>query len=388
MPPRIAQPLRSGLFRWVFLSAFAWSVAPLAGQELSLQRDYPGSGPYECPAFVVPVEPSPDDRARAAQLASDANQAMILGDLARVDELLGRSADLDGTSADLAYRHARVLEDLGAVEDAMTEFCRALDLDVESIGVMDVRERIVALEQQLITRIPEDARDFFQDGLAQADDSLFTDAIESFTDAIEAAPEWETPVYNRGIIYEHLGRVRESLSDFRSYLTYFAVDPEAEAAMAVSERIGLLEGVASVVTPSPSGAFVLGMVPGMGHYYTGRPVGGTITLGVAVAAVAAGFMYTNITVVCLDANPSLETCPSELIVDEVTEKPYVVYGLGIAAAVTIYGAIDALRQAKRRRSEAEVLSVTPPPTGPQLGLPTVSTRGSRIDLNLVRVIFR
>ncbi len=372
----------------VFVSAFGWCVTPLAGQELALQRDYPGSGPYVCPAFAVPVEPSPEDRGRAGQLASDANQAMILGDLERVDALLARSADLDGTSADLAYRHARVLEDLGSIERAMIQFCRALDLNVESIGIVDAKERLDALAEDVRVRLPEAAHEAFVLGLTQADDSLFVDAIESFSDAMDAAPEWATPVYNRAILYEHMGLIQQGLADFRRYLTYLTVDPDAADAMAVAERIGVLEGVASVVTPSPGGAFVLGLVPGMGHYYTGRPRGGTLTLGLAVGAATAGFLFKNITVVCLDASPSLQTCPPELIVGEVTEKPYVAYGLGIAAAITVIGAIDALRQAKRRRAEAEAIAVPQSRTGPQLGLPTVSFRGSRIDLNLLRVTFR
>lgn len=388
MPPRIVQVVRSGLLRRVFLSALAWWGVPLAGQELDLQRDYPGSGPFTCPAPIAPRLPDRDERARAAQLATDATQAMILGNLERVEILLSRALTLDGTSADLAYRHARVLEDISFIDEAMNEYCRAIDLGVASIGVFDVQGRIDVLEAQIRTRLPEDAQDFFRAGLAEADDSLYTDALQSFTGAMEAAPEWETPVFNRAVIYDRLGRFREGLADFRTYLTFLNVDPETASAIAVSQRIGLLEGAASVVTPSPSGALVLGIVPGMGHYYNGRAVKGTITFGLAASAVATGFLFKNITVLCLDLTPSLETCPPDLIVDEVTETPYAVYGLVVAAAITIYGAIDAMRQAKRRRSEAEAISMADPRTGPQLGLPTVSFRGSRIDLNLVRVIFR
>ena len=68
----------------VFVSGFK----PLAGQELELIRVYPGSGPYECVAPASPVLPTPDDRARAGQLASDANQAMVLGEMDQVQALL------------------------------------------------------------------------------------------------------------------------------------------------------------------------------------------------------------------------------------------------------------------------------------------------------------
>jgi hypothetical protein len=388
MPPRIARHRRSGLFRRVFLSAFAWSVAPLAGQELPLLREYPGSGPYECPASVIPVLPSPDERARAGQLASDANQAMVLGDLERVEVLLSQAVGLDRTSADLVYRHARVQEDLGDVEGAMTEFCRALDLGVESIGIVDTKERLDALSEEIRARIPEAAHEWFRVGLAQADDSLFVDALVSFTAAMEAAPEWATPLHNRAIIHEYLRHVQQALADFRRYLTYLTVDPEAADAILVSQRIGLLEGAASVATPSPSGAFVLGIVPGMGHYYTGRPLAGTMTLAAAGGAAAAGLLFKNITTICLDDVPNGQACPPDMVVDEITERPYLWYGIGVAAAVTITGAIDALLKAKRRRDVTEAIAEPGEETGPRIRLPTVSTRGGRVDLNLVRVTFR
>ena len=137
MPPRIARYRRSGLLRRVFLSAFAWSAAPLAGQELLLQRDYPGSGPYECPTLVTLVAPTPDEQARAGQLASDANQAMILGDFERVAALLAQATELDHQSADLAYRRASILEDLDDIDWSIRKFCLSLALGAETVGSFD-----------------------------------------------------------------------------------------------------------------------------------------------------------------------------------------------------------------------------------------------------------
>jgi hypothetical protein len=51
---------------------------------------------------VLRPEPGPDERAQAGQLASEANQAMILGDFERVATLLQRASALNPTSADLA----------------------------------------------------------------------------------------------------------------------------------------------------------------------------------------------------------------------------------------------------------------------------------------------
>ncbi|MDA0329876.1 MAG: hypothetical protein O2958_12825 [Gemmatimonadetes bacterium] len=381
------QHRRSGLLRRVLLSALAWTVSPLAGQELPLQREYPGSRPYECPAPIGPVEPGPDARAQAGQLASEANQAMILGDLERVQVLLGRAVESDPTSADLAYRSARVLEDLGEVEPAMDEFCRALDLEVESIGIFDVQSRLDALFELVRTRIPTEARDAFVSGLTLADSSAFEEAAAAFTIAIETAPDWGAPLYNRALVYEYLGRIRASLDDYRAYLTLAPSSIDPIVAM-VSERIGLLEGAASVATPSPSGAAVLGIVPGMGHFYIGRPARGTLTLAAASGALAAGLFFKKITTLCLQDVAIGASCPSDLIVAELTERPYFWQGVAVGAAVTVVGAIDALLSARRRRAETATISDQEGNAGPRIGGPTMSARGGQVDVNLIRLMFR
>jgi len=313
---------------------------------------------------------------------------MILGDFERVAALLAQATELDHQSADLAYRRASILEDLDDIDGAMREFCRSVALGVESVGIFDADLRLDSLSELVRLRIPEVAQEWFREGLIQTDDSLYTEAIASFTGAIDEAPEWAIPLYNRAIVYEHVGLVQEGLADFRTYLTYLTVDPETAYAIIVSERIGLLEGAASVVPPSPVGALVLGVVPGMGHYYTARPKAGTLTLAAAGGAVVAGFMFKNITTVCLTDVPEGQPCPPDLVVDELTERPYKLYGIVIGVAVTIAGAVEAMLKAKRRRTTAEAIATPPDVTGPQIGLPTVSVRGLRVDFNLFRVTFR
>lgn len=386
MPPRTAQQRHSGLRRRVFLLAFAWSVSPLAGQELVLQRDYPGSGPYECLAPVVPVDPSPEERDRAGQLASDAEQATILGDLERARDLFSRAAALDLGSAEFAYRHARVLQNLGESSGAMAEYCRVLELGSDATIVNDASEQIDQLDEVRRSLIPEAAQFAFRLGVEQADSSFFDDAISSFTIAMEESPGWAAPVYNRGMLLERVGRLQEALADFRYYLE---LNPDApEAVVVISERIGLLEGAASIGTRSPGGALVLGVIPGMGHYYTGRPVGGTVTLALAGGAIAAGLLFKNITTLCTNDVPAGEMCPTDLVHDEITERPYIMPAVGIAAAVTVIGAIEALVRARQRRAQAEALiAPVDPGTGPRLLAPSVSTCGNRVEVNLLRVTF-
>lgn len=379
-------------FFGAFFSVFACGATALEAQDLDpqdqpleLEREYPGAGPYQCLAPVSPVLPSPDDRARAGQLATNANEAMILGDFERVQALLQQSVELDPSSPDLAYRHARVLEDLVRIDDAMVEYCRALDLGVESLGIFDARDRLDGLWNVVRALIPEEARVAFAAGLAEADDSSFTDAIGSFTTAVEVAPDWPAPLYNRGAVHEWAGDQRAALRDFRAYLLLVA--PDETDAIRVSQRIGLLEGSASVITPSPTGALALGIVPGMGHYYTSRPMAGTLTLAAAGLALGAGYGFQNITTLCLQDVPAGGVCPMEDVVDELTERPYLLYGVGIAAAITIVGAVDAYLKARNRRDAFAAIRAPEEAITFEAGLPTISTHGSHIDFNFVRLRF-
>ena len=132
MPLRFARTWRAGWLLGILATVSGSSAVTLAGQELKLLRVYPGSGPYECLAPASPELPTPDARARAGQLASDANQALILGELEQVQALLEQAVTLDPASPDLAYRHARVLEDVDRAPDAMVEYCRAFSKAVDT----------------------------------------------------------------------------------------------------------------------------------------------------------------------------------------------------------------------------------------------------------------
>jgi tetratricopeptide (TPR) repeat protein len=311
---------------------------------------------------------------------------MILGDFERVEALLQQAAELDPSSADLAYRRARVLADLERNEAAMVEFCRALDLGVTSIGITDARFRLNALSDQLRSRIPEQARVAFDRGIEFADDSLFVESVASFSTAIVAAPDWPEPLYNRAVVEERRGNQNAALRDFRAYLRLVA--PDETDAILVSQRIGILEGAASVMPPNPMGALALGFIPGMGHFYTSRPVIGSVTLATAAAALIAGIGFRNITVLCLNQSPPGGVCPPLEIVDETTVRPYLLVGVGVGAAVTLIGAIDAYRKAKNRRSAFEEMRAPEAEPTFAAGLPTISTNGRQIDLNFLRLRFR
>jgi Flp pilus assembly protein TadD len=352
-----------------------------------LDRNYPGTGPFECPAPAAPVAPTDDQSVRASQLTSDALEASILGDLEGARTLLAQAAEADPTSPEVAYRHGRALEDVEMRDEAILEYCRALALGAVDAGIADSRERIDALYEVVRARITDAARGAFVSGLREADSALFELAVASFSVAIEEVPDWAEAFYNRAIVFEQLGRIRESLADYRRYLQLSPseIDPVVAA---VSERIGMLEGSVVVPTPSPGAALALGVVPGMGQYYTGRGVTGTIFVALAGAAVASGFMVRDVKVRCLNTPPSGGDCPPGDILDETTERPYLVPALGAAGAITIIGAVEAFIRARGRRAEQATAIDNLTSSAVRLSAPSVSVRGDRVDVNVLGLRFR
>jgi tetratricopeptide (TPR) repeat protein len=313
---------------------------------------------------------------------------VILGELLRARDLLVRATELDPESAELAYRHARVLEDLTEYEGAMPEYCRAMSLGEGDAGIADARARIEAIYEVVRERIPPAARDAFIDGITLADAGLYPQSVESFSAAIREVPDWGVAVYNRAVVLEAMGRLGESLADYRRYLevTPSVVEPVVAR---VTERIGLLEGLLNVPTPSPGGALALGVVfPGMGHYYSGRGLSGTVVLAAAAAAVVAGIVFKEVTVRCLNPVPSSGECPPGEVVDESTERPYLIPALGAAGAVTLVGAIEAFVRARARRAEASEAAASPEASAFRIAGPTVTARRGRLELRLVGMRFR
>jgi tetratricopeptide (TPR) repeat protein len=393
MPPRNKRHGRIALVRGIRFSACAFSacacgVLPLAAQDaLQLQRDYPGSAPFVCPAPATLSEPSPQQMAQAGQLASEADNAVILGDYERAQELLVRAYELDPTRADFAYSHARVLEALGRTEPSMLEYCRAIALGAEAASLQDARDRLNALDEELRASISPLARERFADGLARANIGSHPEAVAAFTRALEERPDWPEALYNRAVVLERMGLTQESLVDYRRYLELRPAEVDPRVAQ-VAQRIGMLEGIESVPTPSPGNTLALGMLfPGMGQYYSDRGVSGSIILGTAVTAVAAGLSYRKITVRCLSNVSGGADCPPDDIVDETTERPLLGPALGVVAAVTLGAAVEAWIRARQARAEQERDAATGT-EGLGFSGPSVSSNGQALDLSFFSLRFR
>jgi tetratricopeptide (TPR) repeat protein len=371
------------------VATIALPAAPLTGQELQLQRNYPGPGPFVCPAPATLAPPTEEEQVRARQLGSDALEASILGDLEGARTLLSDATAADGTSAELAYRHARILEDLGLFEAAILEYCRAMGLGTGQADIQDSRARLDALYEVVRERISDRALEGFVSGLDQADAGFYELAVESFSVAVEETPGWAAPLYNRAVVLEQLGRYQESLADYRQYLVLTPSEVDASV-MSVSERIGMIEGELSRPTPSPGNALALGVLfPGMGQYYSGRRRAGTLVLGAALGVVATGIAFKKVTVRCLVPVSGGEDCPSDQIVDEMSERPYLWPALGVTGAVMVGAAIEAWVRARRERA-AQGLPFQPEAEarGVSFEGPSIEAQGNRLDVNVLRVRFR
>lgn len=377
--------LKGECLGWLLVPAVCCTAASLAAQELPLKRDIPGSTPYQCPPVRVAAASGVEEQRLARQLASTAAQAVILGDLDRARTLLDQATQLDPTSVDLAYQHARVLEDLDQRHAAISEYCRVLAADSTLEGGNDARERLDALVAAERAMIPEPAIAAFREGLTLADARRLERALTAFDSAATRAPAWPEAVYDRGVIFSMLGRAPEASRDLRKYLE---LEPGAADALAVSRRLGELQAMALGPPPNPGAALLLGvLVPGLGQFYSGDALGGLTVLSLAGGAVGAGFLIKKVEVSCLSEPGPDGTCPPSQVVGEKVTHPYLGASVGAAAAVTLVGATLAFIHARKRR-HAQPAGAASRTSAPKLALPTVRRHGAGVDIAFVRLVFR
>jgi tetratricopeptide (TPR) repeat protein len=332
---------------------------------------------------VAPPQPSAEERAQAAELTSSSDQALMLGDLPRALALLDRATEIDAASAELAYRRARVLEDLAETSAAVDEYCRAHSLAPED-GIRDAQARLQSLVEGDRAALPGEAIVAFTAGLTAVDRGSLSTALAAFERAASRAPNWSSAEYNRGVVLARQGRGREAAT---ALLRYLELRPDAPDAIAVLQRVGQLQSLAVRDGPSPGITVALGvLLPGMGHFYAGRPVVGSTVLAVAGGALAAGYLVKEVDVRCLTSVPSGERCPESEVVSRRTGRPYLTIAVGVAAAAGVIGAIEAFLDARGRRTRPTFSSNEAP--GPTLEGPAVALRAGRVELSLLRLRLR
>ncbi len=325
---------------------------PVGAQELPLKRDLPrAQGAEFCPSSTSPPSsPTSSQAAEATRLANAASQAQILGDQERARELLSEAGELDPTAQHIAYLLGRTLEDLGETEAAIHEYCRYLSLSPDPASVAEVLEALEALAPPADFALSEQAVEAFREGVEAFDDGRMQEAEEAFSRAVTHAADWAAASYNRGLARLEIGRTQAGLSDLRTYLE---LEPDAEDRIQVLAELGTPRPPSVVPGPSGGRVFLAGLIPGMGHFYTSRPVMGAFVLALAGGSAAAGVLHEERVVECR-IRPIGDVCPPAEIQSETSERPYLAHALGAAAVITFVGALDAVRGARSQDAFAEV----------------------------------
>lgn len=354
-----------------------------AAQQLELKRELPAIAWSGCPVVMTAAAvPSDSARAEAEQLVVAATEASILGDNATALELLGRASALDAASAPIAYRHARTLEELERTDAAIEEYCRYLALEGASDST-EARQRLETLTQSDGFAVPQSAATAYQDGLDSYDRGSLAGADSAFGVAADAMPSWSAPVYNRAVVRLELGEREAAIEDLRRYLE---MSPGASDFALVLDQLSALQVAA--VPRSTAGVLAAGvLVPGLGHFISGRPIVGALVMGAAGGAIAAGMMIERAEVLCLSP-PVDGRCPSGQVLREDVERPFLVPGAIAAAVIGVGGAIHAWTGA-RNRNQDELLRVggRNGQGGAALVVPAVRVGRDATHIDLLRIRF-
>lgn len=357
------------------------AVLPLAAQELPLRQAVENGQAEPCPSTPgVVLDPGPEARAQAVELASTADQSVVLGDLERAATLLERATELDPFSAELAYRRGRVLEDLGQTQAATSSYCRVLDTGGAEVTLEDARDRIESLNRPE-TAVSDAIRAAAAQAVATAETGNLAEALDAFDAVVRDAPSWADGAYNRGVTLDRMGRSSEAMLAFGRYLE---LEPAAPDAVAVSRRIGQLEALLASLrdTPSPYTALALGaLVPGMGQFYSGRARSGLLVVALTAGTLAGGYFITEVNVRCQIPVEPGASCPPESVASRSNERPHMWSAVGVAAAVALFGATEAFINARLRR-------LGQGPYAERISGPSITARGSGVDLNLLSLRFR
>jgi tetratricopeptide (TPR) repeat protein len=190
-------------------------------------------------------------------------------------------------------------------------------------------------------------------------------ADRALTSAASTAPSWPDVYYERALVYQAEGNTSQAIADFQHYLQ---LRPNASDHDAVSSRIEAL-------TRSPTKAFVSGILPGGGQFYTHQPILGAAVLGGVVASA----------VWAAKSSPIIFTDPFGHPYQAGTERKHLWTGVAVGGGIWLLGALEAAIHASSAQGDPyppEALAAPAPrsaerphlvptvgfePTGPRLG---------------------
>jgi len=294
-----------------------------------------------CATQFSPRTPTAEEQRRAQDLAQRGQQAALLGDRTGARDQLRQAAQLDPTNVDLAYQLARAEESAGSESDAARAYCRFIALAPDSPEATESRARLAQL--MLAARQADSLRaaSAFARGIAAYRRGQADSAEAAFSAALTLAPEWSAAYYDRGVVRSALGKRAGAASDFQQVLR---LEPDLAGRDELTARVAGLQRA-----PLSSGsALALGIFPGGGQFYTGRPWRGALTLLGAGLGIACGMSER----VSTETFQQTATDPfgnpyTYTTTRPVSEHPCRAPGFTAAGVVTLVSAIDAWRYARR-----------------------------------------
>jgi len=325
-------------------------------QQLAAKRALSPASTLPCAAPTAGIAATRNDSPDVRRLMALGHEAAIVGDHRQARDVFVDAARLSPGDERIAYQLGRAYEELGEKPNAVREYCRFLALAPQASDAPDVRTRILALVAPPpgATAASDPVGTAFRTGVANLDRRQWREAVDAFTRVIQSLPRASEAFYDRGLALSALQERDAAVRDFEQYL---ALRPGAEDQAQVRAQIDALRRP----TWSTSTALITGLVlPGLGQAYTSRP-----WIGLGVAALAGTSLY--LAFLSKDEQeirefPFPPGFPEPTYTDTitVTKHPYYAAGIAAFATLTIGGAFEAARYARRSR-EAPVRTNGRPP---------------------------
>jgi len=235
--------------------------------------------------------------------------------------------------------------------------------DLWRIDPRQAPHRSDALSSPRPTAYPAAAGDNLRGGIASLAARNTAAADRALTSAVAGAPSWPDAYYTRALVYQAEGRTGEAAADFRKYLE---LRPNAVDRSAVEGRIRALGR-------SPGTAFVLGLIPGGGQFYTQQPVLGVVVLGGVAGGTAWALKQTTSTEIRTFTDPFGRI---DTFTVNVSKRTHLGAGLAVAGGVLLVGAIEAALHVSSARGDPYPPAPAPnesggEKTGAALGSPKV-----------------
>ncbi len=330
--------------------ALASAGRTVHGQTLPIKRELTTSVAPGCKISGPQRDAARRDNAESRRLAAEGQQAALVGDRAGARDALAKAAVLNPGDERIAYDLGRAHEELSDTTAAVREYCRYLTLSPDGSEAADVRVRLPALVSPVNVADSDRALASFRSGLSLFDARRFNGAADAFSATVTRAPAAPEGVYNRAVAYAAEGRRNDAIDDLQAYLL---LSPAAEDRAAVTNAIEKLR----LPSYNSHTAFVRGLLPGFGQFYTNRPVRGVAALALTIGAGAmAAYSKT-------ESKEIPYRDPNGVLVPYTvtdTKHPLLVPGMAAAVAITLGAALEASRYASR--FSGNVVSVSAAPT--------------------------